>query len=102
MLKDSVDRYVREVYEFENRRKWTASEEGFSRDNWKQMAELGWLGVALPEQYGGIGGILDQIYLKGHWHLLSYVVAAKGKNIVKTFFSSTLRYSTRSASLRTR
>ena len=56
MLKDSVDRYVREVYEFENRRKWTASEEGFSRDNWKQMAELGWLGVALPEQYGGIGG----------------------------------------------
>ena len=26
---------------------------GFSRDLWKQMAELGWTGILLPEQYGG-------------------------------------------------
>ncbi len=26
---------------------------GFSRKLWKQMAELGWAGIALPESYGG-------------------------------------------------
>ena len=56
LLKDSVERFVREEYEFEKRRKLAASEEGFSRANWKKMAELGWLGAGLPEEYGGIGG----------------------------------------------
>lgn len=28
---------------------------GFSRDVWKQMAELGWTGMCLPEQYSGLG-----------------------------------------------
>ena len=26
---------------------------GFSRDLWKQMGELGWTGILLPEEYGG-------------------------------------------------
>lgn len=56
LLKDSVDRFVREAYEFETRRRLAASAEGFSRDNWAKMAELGWLGVAVPEAYGGVGG----------------------------------------------
>jgi len=55
-LKDSVDRFVKQNYPLESRRKLVASEEGFSRDHWKTYAELGWLGVALPEEYGGIGG----------------------------------------------
>lgn len=29
------------------------SEEGFSRELWRQMAELGWVGATLPERYGG-------------------------------------------------
>src|SRR6185369_17962567 len=29
--------------------------DGFSRDLWKRMAALGWLGIALPEEYGGLG-----------------------------------------------
>lgn len=56
MLKDSVDRFVREEYELDSRRKLVASDDGFSRDNWAKMAELGWLAVALPEEHGGIGG----------------------------------------------
>ena len=56
LLKDSVERFVREEYEFEKRRKLAKSDEGFSRDNWKKMAELGWLGAGLPEEFGGIGG----------------------------------------------
>ncbi|MFN8542939.1 MAG: acyl-CoA dehydrogenase family protein [Candidatus Binatia bacterium] len=29
--------------------------EGFSRALWREMAELGWLGIVIPEQYGGAG-----------------------------------------------
>lgn len=28
---------------------------GFDAAMWRQMAELGWLGIAIPEQYGGLG-----------------------------------------------
>lgn len=56
LLKDSVDRFVRENYGLADRRKLVASADGFGRDNWRVMAELGWLGAALPEEYGGIGG----------------------------------------------
>ncbi len=31
-------------------------ERGFPQKLWDQMAELGWLGVMIPEEYGGIGG----------------------------------------------
>ena len=30
-------------------------ERGYSPDLWKQMADLGWLGLAFPEEYGGQG-----------------------------------------------
>ncbi len=56
LLKDSVERFVQDEYEFETRRKLTASEEGFSRDNWAKFAELGWLSMPLAEDYGGLGG----------------------------------------------
>ena len=55
-LRDSVERWVAQSYPFEARRKLIASELGWSRENWRQFAELGWLGAALPEEVGGIGG----------------------------------------------
>ena len=61
LLKDSVDRFVRENYEFESRRKLAGTSEGYSEEHWKQMADLGWLAVALPEEYGGIGGGATEI-----------------------------------------
>jgi alkylation response protein AidB-like acyl-CoA dehydrogenase len=37
-----------------------AGGDGFSRPLWRQMAELGWAGIVLPEQYGGAGlGYVD-------------------------------------------
>lgn len=56
LLKDSVDRFVRDNYDLSQRQAIVASDDGFSRDHWATMAELGWLGAALPEEYGGIGG----------------------------------------------
>ena len=41
-----------------------ASEQGYSPDLWNKMADLGWLGLALPPEYGGAGGnLLDQVVL---------------------------------------
>ncbi|MCB9930926.1 MAG: acyl-CoA dehydrogenase family protein [Alphaproteobacteria bacterium] len=54
-LQDSVARFVQDNYSFEQRRAIVATDAGFSEDHWKQMAELGWLGLALPEDHGGIG-----------------------------------------------
>ena len=34
------------------------SELGYSPEIFKQMAELGWLGLAIPEEYGGVDGSL--------------------------------------------
>ncbi len=56
MLADSVQRFVQNDYDFETRRKIVASDEGFSRDNWKTFAELGWLGIPFAEADGGYGG----------------------------------------------
>jgi len=39
-------------------KKLEASEIGYSAEMWKKMADLGWLGLILPEEYGGVGGSL--------------------------------------------
>ncbi len=42
------------------------SETGFSPELWKKMADLGWMGSILPEEYGGSGGnYLDLIVTTG-------------------------------------
>ncbi len=35
-----------------------ASDLGYSAELWRKMAGLGWLGLILPEEYGGVGGSL--------------------------------------------
>lgn len=56
LLKDSVDRFVLDNYGADDRLKLSQTDLGFSRENWKQMAELGWLGMAFSEDVGGFGG----------------------------------------------
>ena len=56
LLKDSAERFVREACPLDRRRALVAGEPGYSEPRWRQMAELGWLGVGLPEAFGGTGG----------------------------------------------
>ena len=56
LLKDSAERFVRESCSLDQRRALVSSEIGYSERSWRQMADLGWLGVNVPEAYGGIGG----------------------------------------------
>ena len=56
LIKESVDRFIADAYGFDARTKLSASADGFSRDHWSTYAELGWLGIGLPEEHGGFGG----------------------------------------------
>ncbi|WP_407150422.1 acyl-CoA dehydrogenase family protein [Bradyrhizobium sp. ORS 86] len=56
LLRSSVQRLLREQYDFDTRRKIVASEEGFSRKHWEAFAELGLLAAPLSEEAGGLGG----------------------------------------------
>ncbi len=45
-------------------RRLAETPEGFSRELWKQMGELGWLGLTIPEAHGGAGlGWVDLVVL---------------------------------------
>ena len=56
MLQDSVQKFVRENYDFDTRKTILASDRGFSDANWQLFAELGWLTVPFAEEDGGFGG----------------------------------------------
>jgi pimeloyl-CoA dehydrogenase small subunit len=55
MLKDSVERLLKGRYDFDARRKISASSEGFSREIWQAFAEMGLLALPFPEDDGGLG-----------------------------------------------
>ena len=56
LLRDSVQKFIDDKYTISERNKITATDEGFSRDNWQLFAELGWLALPFSEDDGGIGG----------------------------------------------
>lgn len=56
LLKDSLDKFVARDYTFEKRKGYQAHADGFSREVWAQLADMGLLGLGFDEQYGGIGG----------------------------------------------
>lgn len=55
MLLDTVRRFVTGRYGLEYRKRVRDSDEGWSRDIWKGMADLGLLAVNIPERDGGLG-----------------------------------------------
>jgi alkylation response protein AidB-like acyl-CoA dehydrogenase len=60
LLRASLTKYVAERYTFENRRRRIAA--GFDATIWKELAELGILGLPFDERYGGSGGsMLDTL-----------------------------------------
>ena len=61
MLRESADRFVKEHYEFTQRRKRAESSSGYDAELWSMMAELGWLMLPFAEADGGIGGGLTDV-----------------------------------------
>lgn len=56
LLRSSLQRLLRDQYDFEARRKIVATEEGWSRSHWNQFAEMGLLAAPFSEAVGGLGG----------------------------------------------
>lgn len=56
MLQESVQKFVHKNYDFDTRKKIMARDAGYSAENWKLFAELGWLTVPFSEADGGFGG----------------------------------------------
>jgi alkylation response protein AidB-like acyl-CoA dehydrogenase len=55
LLRSEVRKFLDENCSLEEVRKISESPECFSREVWKQIAELGWLGLTVPEEHGGAG-----------------------------------------------
>ena len=53
LLRGSARRFVDSEFSLEKRRELIASNAGFSSENWQHFAEMGWLGLILPEDVDG-------------------------------------------------
>jgi len=59
-IKEAARGFLAKNYKSERIRELAESETGFDESDWQGMAELGWTGLALPEEWGGQGlGIVD-------------------------------------------
>ena len=56
LLKDSIDGFLADSYDFEKRKTYAAQPGGYSRDIWAKFAELGLTGLPFDEADGGFGG----------------------------------------------
>lgn len=56
MLREMLQRYLRDNYDFETRKARLAESAGHDARLWQDLAELGILAAALPEAAGGLGG----------------------------------------------
>jgi alkylation response protein AidB-like acyl-CoA dehydrogenase len=54
-LSESAERFVREHFPYPVWRRRAREQSTSDRETWRQMADLGWLGIGIPEAYGGLG-----------------------------------------------
>ena len=54
LLREQARRFLSENAEGKAR-SILEGDDPFDRDLWRGMAELGWIGTVIPEEYGGIG-----------------------------------------------
>ena len=59
-IKSTARDFLAARYKSERIRELAENEHGFEQSDWEEMAELGWPGLALPEEWGGQGlGVVD-------------------------------------------
>ncbi len=61
ILRNQARRFLTETVNYDRLRKLILAGDDFDAELWARIAELGWPGVIVPEQYGGLGlSLLDQ------------------------------------------
>jgi alkylation response protein AidB-like acyl-CoA dehydrogenase len=64
LLRAEVRKFLDQNAPLEEVRRLVETPEGFGSDLWKRMAELGWVGLTLPEDCGGVGlDLVTQVVL---------------------------------------
>jgi alkylation response protein AidB-like acyl-CoA dehydrogenase len=59
-IKSTARDFLAARYKSERIRALAESENGFEQSDWQEMADLGWAGLALPEEWGGQGlGVVE-------------------------------------------
>jgi len=80
MLQDVAVNFCREKVSIGEVRRQIASDSGFDRELWKEISELGWLAVAVPEEFGGSNLSLAEVVS---------IVEPMGRHLAGTPFVST-------------
>jgi alkylation response protein AidB-like acyl-CoA dehydrogenase len=55
LLRAEVRKFLDQNASMEEVRRIAESDESFDRSLWSRMAELGWIGLVIPEEHGGLG-----------------------------------------------
>jgi len=76
----AAERFCREKSPMEKVRKLMESELGYDPEVWAEIGALGWLGIAIPEEFGGVGLSLTEVVP---------VVEQMGRRMMHTPFVST-------------
>ena len=80
MLRDQAHKFLSEKCTTKTVRKVFTSGDGYDKTLWKQIGEMGWLGTAIPEEFGGLGlGYLE----------LCVIAEELGRALAPVPFSST-------------
>ena len=58
MLKNSAREFLEREFPYTYVREMEENERGYTSEMWRKLTELGWLGLAFPEEFGGAGGDL--------------------------------------------
>ena len=56
LIKSSARKFIENECPRDLVRELALSEKGYDPGIWRKMADLGWMGLALPEEFGGVGG----------------------------------------------
>ncbi|UVI35795.1 acyl-CoA dehydrogenase family protein [Brevibacterium spongiae] len=79
-LASTLNKYLRSEYDTAKREEILRSDEGISREKWQDFAEMGLLGLAIPESYGGAGMTFSEV---------AVVAEAFGRSLVLEPFLAT-------------
>jgi alkylation response protein AidB-like acyl-CoA dehydrogenase len=88
-LGDAAQRFGKDRYALASRLRLPAAQRRFDADNWRDIAQMGWLGIASSEQDGGlglrVGSVAALAQAAGRWGINEPIVStgAVGADIIR-------------------
>ena len=64
LIKESAEKFLNLNYSFEKRRSFLENKKEAYKNNWKNFAERGWLGLAFSEDVGAKSTIINEHSMK--------------------------------------